>query len=57
MSERRTLCDLELVTLDFGWSDAKTSQPGNTFRLTFRNRNGQGTGRIDVGHAEAEQFR
>jgi hypothetical protein len=56
MNDRRTLCDLELVTLDFGWSDAKTCEPGYTFQLTFRHRNGQLNGRISVDHAEAEQF-
>jgi hypothetical protein len=56
MSERKTLCDLGLVTVDFGWSEAKTREPGDTFRLTFRHRNGQQTGRIDVDRAEAEQF-
>jgi hypothetical protein len=56
MGERRTLCDLELVTLEFGWSDAKTCEPGYTFRLTFRHRDGQLTGRINVDHAEVEQF-
>ena len=56
MSERKTLCDLEMITVDFGWSDAKTRDPGNTFRVTFRHRNGKETGRIDVDQAEAEQF-
>jgi hypothetical protein len=55
VSERKTLCDLGMVTLDYGWSDAET-EPGNTFRLTFRRRNGQQTGRINVGISEAEQF-
>jgi hypothetical protein len=45
-----------MITVDFGWSDAKTRDPGNTFRITFRHRNGQQTGRIDVDQAEAEQF-
>jgi hypothetical protein len=56
VSERKTLCDLGMVTVDFGGSDAKTRGPGNSFRLTFRRRNGQETGRIDVDQAEAEQF-
>jgi len=51
MNERRTLCDLGMVTVDFSGSD-----PGSTFRLTFRHRSGQQTGRIDVGRAEAEEF-
>ena len=51
MSERRTLCDLGMVTVDFNGSD-----PGSTFRLTFRHRSGQQTGCIDVGRAEVEQF-
>ena len=45
-----------MVTVDSGLSDAETPEPGNTFRLTFRRRNGQETGRIDVDQAEAEQF-
>ena len=56
VSERKTLCDLGMVTVDFGWSDAETPDPGNTFRVTFRRRNGQQTGRINVGISEAEQF-
>ena len=56
MSEGKTLCDLGMVTVDFGRSDAETPDPGNTFRLTFRRRNGQQTGRINVGISEAEQF-
>jgi hypothetical protein len=44
------------ITVDFGWSDAKTRDPGNTFRITFRHRNGKETGRIDVDQAKAEQF-
>jgi len=31
VSERRTLCDLGMVTVDFGRTDAKTPDPGNTF--------------------------
>jgi hypothetical protein len=56
MSGRKTLCDLGMVTVDFGLSDAETPDPGNTFRLAFRHRNGQQTGRIDVDQVEAEQF-
>jgi hypothetical protein len=51
MSQRKTLCDLGMVTVDFSGSD-----PGSTFRLTFRHRSGQQTGRIDVDRVEAEQF-
>jgi hypothetical protein len=51
MSERKTLCDLGMVTVDFSGSD-----PGSTFRLAFRHRSGQQTGCIDVGRVEAEQF-
>jgi hypothetical protein len=51
MSERKTLCDLGMVTVDFSGSD-----PASTFRLTFRHRSGQQTGCIDVGRVEAEQF-
>ena len=50
MSERKTLCDLGMVTVDFG------GHPANTFRLTFRHRSGQQTGHIDVHQVEAEQF-
>jgi hypothetical protein len=53
MSEHKTLCDLGLITVDFGSSDRDT---GNTFRLTFRHRSGTQTGRIEVEQAEAEQF-
>lgn len=56
MRERKALCDLSLITVDHGWSDAKTREPGNTFRLTFRHQNGTQTGRIDVDEAEAGQF-
>jgi hypothetical protein len=60
-SERKTLCDLGMVTVDFGSSDAAAREPGNNFWLTFRHRNGQETGRIavqdDVGHARAVQSR
>lgn len=56
MSERKSLCDLSLVTVDYGWSDAKTREPGNTFRLTFRHSNGTQTGRIDIDESEAQQF-
>ena len=56
VSERKTLCDLGMVTVDFGGSDAETREPSNTFRLTFRRRNGQQTGRIEVAQVEAEQF-
>jgi hypothetical protein len=45
-----------MVTVDFGRSDAKTHDLSNTFRLTFRHRNGQETGRIEVDQVEAEQF-
>ncbi len=51
MSQRKTLCDLGMVTVDFNGAD-----PGRTFRLTFRHRSGQQTGRIDVDRVEAEQF-
>jgi hypothetical protein len=56
MSERKTLCDVGLMSLNFGWADARTREPGNTLRLTFRHRNGQQTGRIDIDQVEAEQF-
>ena len=56
MAERKTLCDLGLVSLDFGSSEATLREPGNTFGLTFRDRDGRQTGRIDVNQIEAEQF-
>ena len=56
MSDRKTICDLGMITVDFGWSEAVKREPGNTFRLTFRHRNGTQTGRIDVDQSEAEQF-
>ena len=56
MSERKTLCDLGMVTVDFGLSEAGTRDAGNTFRLTFHHRSGQETGRIEVDQVEAEQF-
>ena len=56
MSKRKTICDLGMVTVDFDRSDAKTHEPGNVFRLTFRHRSGQETGRIEVHKVEAEQF-
>jgi len=46
--ERKTLCDLETVAVDFG------GRPANTFQLTLRHRNGQQTGRIEVDQVEAE---
>ena len=51
MSQRKTICDLGMVTVDFSASD-----PGRSFRLTFRHRSGEQTGRIDVDRVEAEQF-
>ena len=48
VSERKTICDLGMVTVDFDRSDARTHEPGNVFRLTFRHRSGQETGRIEV---------
>jgi hypothetical protein len=56
MSRRKTLCDLGMVTVDFGRSDAETPDPGNTFRLTFRHPNRQQAERIEVDQVDAEQF-
>jgi hypothetical protein len=56
MSGRKTFCDLGMVTVDFGLSDAETPDPGNTFRLTFRHRNGQQTGRIGLLAAPRDFF-
>ncbi len=56
MSQRKTICDLGLASVDYGWSEGVKREPGNTFRLTFRHRDGTQTGRIDVEQSEAEQF-
>ena len=56
MEERKTLCDLRLIGVDFGWSEARAGASGNTFRITFRHLNGQQTGRIDVDEDVSERF-
>ena len=56
MSDRKIICDLGMITVDVGWSEAVKPEPGNTFELTFRHRNGTQTGRIEVDQSEAEQF-
>jgi hypothetical protein len=38
VSERKTLGDLGMVTVDFGWSDAEAPEPGNTFRLSNKSK-------------------
>jgi len=54
MMERKVICDLHLISVDFGREEER--QPGNTFRITFRHANGQTTGTIDVYQGEAEHF-
>ena len=56
MNKRESVCDLDLVRADYGWTEAKNRQPCHTFRVTFRRASGQETGRIDVDAKEAEQF-
>jgi len=45
MMERKVVCDLHLISVDFGREEE--IQPGNTFRITFRH-DGEQTGAIDV---------
>jgi hypothetical protein len=52
--ERKVICDLHLISVDFGREEER--QPGNTFRITFRHANGQPTGTIDVYQGEAAHF-
>ncbi len=54
MMERKVICDLHLISVDFGREEER--QPGNTFRITFRHANGQPTGAIEVYQGEAEHF-
>jgi hypothetical protein len=54
MMERKVICDLNLISVDFGREEEH--EPGNTFRITFRHLNGQPTGAIDVYQGEAEHF-
>jgi hypothetical protein len=54
MMERKVICDLHLISVDFGREEER--QPGNTFRITFRHVNGQATGTIEVYQGEAEHF-
>ena len=54
MMERKVICDLHLISVDFGREEER--QPGNTFRITFRHANGQPTGTIDVYQGEAAHF-
>jgi hypothetical protein len=46
MMERKIVCDLNLVSVDFGREEEL--RPGNTFRIAFRHANGQPTGTIEV---------
>jgi hypothetical protein len=36
VTERKTLCDLGMVTVDFGLSDTETPDPGNTLVAMIR---------------------
>jgi hypothetical protein len=54
MMERKIVCDLNLVGVDFGREEEL--HPGNTFRISFRHTNGQPTGTIEVYQDEAEHF-
>jgi hypothetical protein len=54
MMERKVICDLHLISVDFGREEER--QPGNTFRITFRHANGQATGTTEVYQGEAEHF-
>lgn len=54
MMERKVVCDLHLISVDFGRE--KELQPGNTFKITFRHINGERTGAIEVDQGEAEHF-
>ena len=54
MMARKVVCDLNLISVDFGREEEK--QPGNTFRITFRHVNGHPTGTIDVDQGEADHF-
>ena len=54
MMERKVICDLHLISVDFGREEER--EPGNTFRITFRHANGQPTGTIDVYQGEAAHF-
>ena len=53
MMERKIVCDLNLVSVDFGWEEHR---PGNTVRIAFRHANDQPTGTIEVYQGEAERF-
>jgi hypothetical protein len=52
--ERKVVCDLNLISVDFGRE--QPGQSGNTFRVTFRHFNGERTGAIDLYQSEAEHF-
>lgn len=54
MMERKVVCDLHLISVDFG--QETELQAGNTFRITFRHVNGDRTGAIEVYQGEAEHF-
>jgi hypothetical protein len=54
MMERKIVCDLTLVSVDFGREEEL--RPGNTFRIAFRHANGQPTGTIEVYQGEADHF-
>ena len=54
MMERKVVCDLHLMSVDFGREEEHP--PGNTFRVSFRHVNGHPTGTIEVDQGEAEHF-
>ncbi len=54
MMSRKVICDLNLISVDFGREEE--GHPGNTFRITFRHINGQPTGSIELYQGEAEHF-
>src|SRR5215211_4778184 len=54
MMSRKVICDLNLISVDFGREEEK--QPGHTFRITFRHLNGHPTGTIEVDQGEADHF-
>jgi hypothetical protein len=54
MMSRKVICDLNLISVDFGREEEDLA--GNTFRITFRHINGQPTGSIELYQGEAEHF-
>jgi hypothetical protein len=46
MMERKIICDLHQISVDFGRDEER--QRGNTFRIALRHANGQPTGTIEL---------